>query len=763
MSTIDSLIASIARERVERSESYRPELLAADVPATVDAITSLAARGLLRGVHDTIALQLAEIVEIRAPALTLTADEAASRVAQHLAGRSMRAYGTWVFYPWSGRLVHVLPEDEFRELRTNRNRNRITLEEQAYLRTLRMGVVGLSTGSMTTMVMAMEEVAGEFFLADFDRLSLSNMNRMRAGVHAIGEKKAHIIAREIYELNPYARVTVFAEGLTEENLEAFLLGGGRKLDLLFEECDDLGIKLRVRERARELRIPVLMETGDRGLLDVERFDLEPDRPIFHGLTAGVDPAKLRGLSNYDKAPFVLRILGSEQLSARGAASIVEIGETIKTWPQLASAVHLGAALNTDTARRIALGQLRSSGRYYVDLEELISDSKGMVSAPEPLQATIVHDALLEPERPALAPAGGLLDVDRARALVTYAGLAPSGGNCQPWRFELHGQEIHVLHLVERSASLLDFRHRASYTALGAAVENLVLAAEQMLLDAHVETSPSAAEPTKVCVVRFTQRSAPPADTRLFDQITKRVTNRKLGARVALAAGDADQLAAQAKARGSRLTLLTDPHQLEAMANILGRGDRLRFTSKVLHREMMAEIRWTPEEVLRTRDGLDIATLEATPTELAAMQLSARWPVMEMLDKLGGGSQLEKVSRKAVAAASAVGLVHADGTSPEAYFEAGRAMQRVWLEASALGYAFQPMAPITYLFARLVWGGGEGLASKEIAELRALRQPFRAVLGTSDTEAEAMLFRIARAAPPTARALRLHVDQIFAVC
>ena len=51
-----------------------------------------------------------------------------------------------------------------------------------------------------------------------------------------------------------------------------------------------------------------METSDRGLLDVERFDLEPDRPLFHGLLAGVDTQAISGLSARDKVPYVLRIL-----------------------------------------------------------------------------------------------------------------------------------------------------------------------------------------------------------------------------------------------------------------------------------------------------------------------------------------------------------------------------------------------------------------------------------------------------------------------
>ena len=34
-----------------------------------------------------------------------------------------------------------------------------------------------------------------------------------------------------------------------------------------------GLGFQYRERARELHLPVLMQTSDRGLLDVERFDL----------------------------------------------------------------------------------------------------------------------------------------------------------------------------------------------------------------------------------------------------------------------------------------------------------------------------------------------------------------------------------------------------------------------------------------------------------------------------------------------------------
>ena len=77
----------------------------------------------------------------------------------------------------------------------------------------------------------------------------------------------------------------------------------------------------VRESRARTRLPVLMATSDRGLIDVERFDLEPGRPILHGLLGELDAATLAGMDSRDKIPHILRHLDGASLSARAAASI----------------------------------------------------------------------------------------------------------------------------------------------------------------------------------------------------------------------------------------------------------------------------------------------------------------------------------------------------------------------------------------------------------------------------------------------------------
>lgn len=305
---------------------------------------------------DTLRLQLSDLLKTRHPTRKLSTADLDGLVRSCLDGWPADHYGVWVYYPWSRRLVHLLDEAEFTELRTNRNRYKITPKEQALLASKRVGVVGLSVGHSVALTLALERSCGELRLADFDSLDLSNLNRIRTGVHNLGLPKTCVTAREIAEIDPYLRVTVFEEGISTGNVEAFLVRDG-PLDLIVEECDTLDIKVVVRHHARRHRIPVVMDTSDRGMLDIERFDVEPDRPLFHGLAGDLVPEEMQGLTTEQKLPYILQILGADTVSTRLRASMLEIDQTISTWPQLGSEVGHGGAAAAWCARRILLGQL----------------------------------------------------------------------------------------------------------------------------------------------------------------------------------------------------------------------------------------------------------------------------------------------------------------------------------------------------------------------------------------------------------------------
>jgi len=767
--SLSERLSSLATDERAHENDTHPQIFSLALPAARAALEVFLSSGNPLFCHDTLEAQVGELVETRSPDRKLPPEEIREH-ALTIARGDFATYGSWVFFPWSRRLVHVLPEREYEELRTSRNRNKITRKEQDVLGRLVVGIAGLSVGQSTAVTLALEGVGGHFRLADFDTLSLSNMNRLRAGVHEIGVKKAYLVAREIYEINPYAKIELFDRGITDDTIDAFFSGNSSvdaPLDLLFEECDDLKMKVRLRHEARKRKIAVLMETSDRGLFDVERFDREPTRPPFHGLVGELDPEQLTGMTTYEKVPIVLAIIGAKTMSKRMAASLVDIDATLKTWPQLASAVALGGAINTDAARRIALGKMKSSGRFFVDMERIISDAPMGEEVAAPATAAAIDSPAPTTATRSTRALGGSIPREQLEQLVRLASLAPSGGNCQPWRFRIEKDSIVCIHDVERSRTLLDFEHRATYAAFGALSENLRLGAAKLGLGIAIQPFPRASD-LVVCIAELGGPATPLTsdDARLLEQIELRVTNRRLSRRVAISESDAGELGRIAEESRSNLRLITDEAKLTALGDILGMGDRLRLMSPVMHREMMGEMRWSKEATARTRDGLDLLTMEMTPTDEAGMRLIADWSVMSVVREIEGGHGLAQASRKSVAAAAAVGLLtvpRPPGSQTRlAYFSGGIAMQRVWLAAAALGYAFQPLSALPYLFARLADGNGDGLDDRERRELGELRQSYRSIFGLAPDvdQAEIMLFRLAKAAPPTARSLRRTPEDLI---
>lgn len=286
---------------------------------------------------------------------------------------SIRPSWVWVYYPWRRTLVRCLSEKYFKQLRLSRNQNFITATEQNKFARFKVALAGLSVGNPAAICLALEGGAEGMKLADNDTLSLSNFNRFRASLTDLGQSKAILSARQIYEINPFAKLEVFAEGLTETNLDHFL--NRPRVDVLVEEMDNLLLKILVREKARHCRLPVLMVTGNGAgiILDVERFDLHPHLPLLNGyLRLAVIKKIKRGVTSFeDKISLARDFMGQRFLTSRLRQSFSVVGKKLAGIPQLAEASFLRGAVLCYAVRQLALGQHLPSGRYHWKLEDMI--------------------------------------------------------------------------------------------------------------------------------------------------------------------------------------------------------------------------------------------------------------------------------------------------------------------------------------------------------------------------------------------------------
>jgi molybdopterin/thiamine biosynthesis adenylyltransferase len=306
--------------------------------------------------------QLDELFEIQNPSAMSDPDLAA-----RLKKFKAKKLGNWVYFPWSKTLLHVVKEQDLFALRTNRNKNLINQGEQETLSKFTVAVAGLSIGNNLATNICYSGMSSAIKIADFDTLATSNLNRIKARLSEVRDRKIKITARQIYEVNPYAKITFFSGGVNNKNLKQFV-HGNPKPKLIFDAIDDFEMKIRIRQEARKAKIPVIMLTslGDSLLVDVERFDLQPKLPLFNGLI-GKTPEEIlsKPVTAQDKNRYAVQIVGRENVPERAIESLKEIGKSLVGRPQLISTVMVGSGAAAYLAREIALRRNIKSGRKLI--------------------------------------------------------------------------------------------------------------------------------------------------------------------------------------------------------------------------------------------------------------------------------------------------------------------------------------------------------------------------------------------------------------
>jgi len=357
-------------KRSNKDLVWKPELLDLNDQTDFDRVTTLFNDGKIVTIVDELNQQQQELFVVDNPE-SLKDNKLPSISTEH-------KDGIWIYYEWRRSLVHLLHKVEFEKLRISRNHSLITLEEQAIFKQINIGFAGLNVGNPGALCIALEGGSNFMKLADFDILSLSNMNRFRANLSDLGMNKAFLTARQIFETNPFAELDVFPEGITNDNVLDFLLNP--RIDLLIEETDNLKLKINLRKLAKEHRIPVLMVTGNGSniIIDVERYDLDSNLPLLNGKMKQSVMEEITSDKSFDfdtKIKLARDFMGRDILAKRLNRSFDLVGSKLAGIPQLAEASYLRGATLAWFARNIFLDNFEiKSGRYFLELDKLLDQN-----------------------------------------------------------------------------------------------------------------------------------------------------------------------------------------------------------------------------------------------------------------------------------------------------------------------------------------------------------------------------------------------------
>jgi tRNA A37 threonylcarbamoyladenosine dehydratase len=712
-------------------------------------------------VCDEILLQLQDLVKLENPSQTLSQDELDFHIKIKLDNIPLEEYGVWVYYPWKNCIVHILDEQEFVKVRTIRNAYKITHEEQSRLANKRIGIVGLSVGQSVSIALAMERIGGELRIADYDTLELSNLNRIRTSIENLAIKKTTLVAREIAEIDPFIKVKCYHSGLDENCIDSFFLDDS-SLDMVVEECDSVDVKILVRERAKQYGIPVIMDTSDRGMIDVERYDINKDYPILHGLIKDSASSEfLKSLkSSEEKLPYILPILGMETLSTNLKASGIEVGKSITTWPQLGSDVILGGALCSNVARRILLGNSIDSGRFFIDLDLLIPSQSNHSNMEIDVDDLEFNKELL-PEIFNTLILGETTSVSKSdiEFFVEYANMATSPGNSQKWLWYYHQGGLLLVLNKHRHKSFADNFSFGSLLGFGAAIENIRLAAVQKGYYVNLRVLEVEKHEQAVALLTFElAKEISEEDTRLFHLIPKRCSNRNNSEYKGLSSLQRKKLLAVPISHDLHFELIEDRKIIKQIGALICKGDRLRLTNVYGHQDFFKnEIRWSREESALKKDGLDITLFPLTELDKIGLELSKNIETIHRMNEFSGGKGFERISEKNFDGASAIGVVYVDEYNRKNLLKSGQFIEQLWLEATDLQIGFQPYTVLQMLFSRLHSDEQNYLTSNQKKEIIHIKEQFDSLIPNHGNKKSVFLFRLNFATSPIESSFRKPVS------
>jgi hypothetical protein len=341
-------------------------------------------------------------------------------------------------------------------------------------------------------------------------------------------------------------------------------------------------------------------------------------------------------------------------------------------------------------------------------------------------------------------------------LIGAASLAPSADNMQPWEFRKQGETIEVFCAKPRILPT-DVMAMFAWVAIGAAIQNIVIAAAGKGLVASVDYNSPEKDFERAAVIRFTEGET---RNRLEKYIALRTTNRCPFDAVPLEEPLLVNLKKYTEGLDGNIHWTTNPADFNYMASMDARSSYIRLSHKPLHDELFDILRFTKKDIEATRFGLTFESLEVPKFAVAFARQLKYWSVNRVVSRLGFDRLIARQLSVKLKKAGALCLITARRCDPVAYMEAGRTMEQFWLAATSEGLSVQPYGVLPQYLTKAEIEP-ETFLPAYLEVIRSHREPFYSIFTSARGEFPAIVLRIGKAEKQSARSnIRLLPNQII---
>tara|TARA_B100001939_G_C16947375_1_gene620842 strand:+ start:5900 stop:7927 length:2028 start_codon:yes stop_codon:yes gene_type:complete len=586
----------------------------------------------------------------------------------------------------------------------------ITERERELLRHKKVAVAGMGgVGGAHVLTLARMGIT-RFHISDMDVFDLVNFNRQAgAFMHSLGRPKVEVMAEMIHAINPESEVIQFPEGVTVENVDDFLEG----VDLFVDGFDFfvMDIRCEVFRRCHERGIPALTAApvgmgtsllaflpGKMSFEDYFRLDEEKKREDkYVKFLIGLTPRALH--------PSYLVDPGQANLKEQRAPS-TPVGIQLASGYLVAEAVKI--LLGRDGVRAAPHYQQFDAYRHkmvkgYLPFGNANPLQKIKFAIGKKIFARIARTSVETQE--AGPPATAM------ERILDLARWAPSGDNCQPWRFErITDRKVRVYIPPIEADNPYEYHFgQPTYLSVGMMLETMRQAAGQEKLSMSWKLADGTTLDGTGKMIDVTFRARKTAPEGLVPFIRLRSVDRRIYRRQPLSEIQKKTLAAEL---GDSLRIIWLEGDREkwrfAKVNAMATDIRLRLQKCFrVHRKI---IDWhgkdSPEGIPAEATGMDALSIKI-------MKWAMRdWRRMDFMNKYLGGTLLAQLQMDLLPGyfCGAHFLIYPETqensefsteaavASVEDYLKMGEKLQKFWLRATELGLVMQPsLAPLCFSY------------------------------------------------------------------
>lgn len=337
-----------------------------------------------------------------------------------------------------------------------------------------------------------------------------------------------------------------------------------------------------------------------------------------------------------------------------------------------------------------------------------------------------------------------------RKIIEDGVLAPSGENCQPWKFSLLGNVLSVFNVPEADYSLYNSHQKGSYLAHGALLENMSISSVVHGYVLDIALFPDKENEIHVATITFSKGEV--KHHPLYGSLIKRCTNRKEFTGVKLTEEEKEELKISVTESDSCI-IVDDDQKLQIIGKALAVHERVLFENKSMHDFFYDHIAWDKKDENKA-GGFYIETLEFLPHQVGVVKLFRSWIILSLLNTvLGVSKMISKDNGEKYARSGTFAALTMCGTTNKDFVLFGMQVERFWLTATKMGIAVHPCNGTLYLKVHTQNSTIDAFSKKHMAIideahgdlLNAFNYKHRSI---------GFIFRMGKADEPTARSKRL---------